>query len=68
MTWDKLQGFCNGFFGRDSYGDKSIEGEGNDWIVAREIDSQKIVIATFLNDNEKNCYLRTWRNTEGMGD
>ncbi len=30
-----LCGFCNGFFGRDSYGDKLIEAIGIDWIVVR---------------------------------
>lgn len=32
----KLYGYCDGYFGRDSYGDKIIEAEGYDWIVARE--------------------------------
>jgi len=31
-----LHGFCNGFFGRDSYNDKVIEGIGKDWVVARD--------------------------------
>lgn len=30
-----LYGFCNGYFGRDSYSNKRIEAEGDDWIVAR---------------------------------
>lgn len=33
---DMLYGFCGGFFGRDSYDDKRIEGIGSDWVVARE--------------------------------
>ena len=33
---DKLYGFCNGYFGRDSYETKVIEGVGKDWIVCRE--------------------------------
>lgn len=37
---DTLYGFCNGYFGRDSYGDKRVVGIGQDggirWIVARE--------------------------------
>jgi hypothetical protein len=36
MIGDRLDGFCNGHFGRDSYGLKVIEAEGADWIVARE--------------------------------
>lgn len=33
---DTLEGFCAGFFGRDSYGDKIVQAVGPDWIVARE--------------------------------
>lgn len=32
----KLYGFCNGFFGRDSYDDKIVEAVGPDWIVVRD--------------------------------
>jgi len=31
-----LYGFCNGFFGRDSYGKKRIEAIGADWVVVAE--------------------------------
>lgn len=30
-----LYGYCNGYFGRDSYGDKRIEVVGYDYIVCR---------------------------------
>ena len=33
---DVLYGYCNGYFGRDSYLDKRVEAVGPDWIVARE--------------------------------
>lgn len=33
---DVLVGYCGGFFGRDSYGDKRVEGIGSDWVVVRE--------------------------------
>lgn len=33
-----LYGYCNGFFGRDSYGDKRVVAWGVDWIVVREED------------------------------
>lgn len=33
-----LYGYCGGFFGRDSYGDKRIEAIGADWLVVREED------------------------------
>lgn len=31
-----LYGFCEGYFGRDSYRDKRIEAFGVDWIVTRD--------------------------------
>lgn len=31
-----LYGYCGGMFGRDSYGEKVVEGLGHDWCVARE--------------------------------
>lgn len=30
-----LYGYCEGYFGRDSYGDKRIEAVGVDWLVVR---------------------------------
>jgi len=33
-----LYGYCDGFFGRDSYEPKRIEGIGADWVVVREED------------------------------
>jgi hypothetical protein len=33
-----LYGFCDGYFGRDSYSNKRIEAIGADWIVVRELD------------------------------
>jgi hypothetical protein len=34
----RLHGFCGGYFGRDSYGEKVVEAVGSDWIVVREED------------------------------
>lgn len=31
-----LYGYCEGYFGRDSYGNKRVEAVGVDWVVARE--------------------------------
>ena len=36
-----LYGFCNGFFGRDSYGEKVIMAVGDDWVVVRNYDDGK---------------------------
>lgn len=33
-----LYGYCEGYFGRDSYATKRIEAFGVDWIVARELE------------------------------
>jgi hypothetical protein len=30
-----LYGYCNGYFGRDSYESKRVETVGADWVVAR---------------------------------
>lgn len=31
-----LYGYCGGFFGRDSYEDKTVEAYGKDWVVCRD--------------------------------
>lgn len=53
-----LKGFCNGYFGRDSYGDKVIEAEGSDWVVIRENRIPKIAI--FNDENNKIKMLNEW--------
>ena len=32
---DRLHGFCQGYFGRDSYNCKIVEARGVDWVVFR---------------------------------
>lgn len=46
-----LYGYCNGYFGRDSYNNKRVEAIGYDWIVVRELS---------LTDDGKPdfCYIR----------
>ena len=36
MVGDLLEGFCNGYFGRDFYGLKRVEAVGADWVVVRD--------------------------------
>jgi hypothetical protein len=60
MTGKTLYGFCNGYFGRDSYEDKVIEGEGKDWIVAREMHTGSVVFAVFEDEKEKRSCLSEW--------
>jgi hypothetical protein len=57
----KLYGFCNGYFGRDSYDEKIIEAIGNDWVVVR--DSNNIpIMAYFENESVGTIYeiLEQW--------
>ena len=44
-----LYGYCDGFFGRDSYSNKRIEAVGADWVVARSMSYDKYIpeFATF---------------------
>lgn len=61
----KLYGFCNGFFGRDSYDTKTIEAIGSDWVVAR--DSDGIPTFAFFNGDwylEKDNLLKEWANED----
>lgn len=40
-----VYGYCNGFFGRDSYNDKRVEAVGADWVVARDLVTGKVEFA-----------------------
>lgn len=46
---EKLYGFCNGYFGRDSYEDKIVEAFGKDWVVCRTEEGE-VCMATFNID------------------
>lgn len=54
-----LFGFCNGFFGRDSYEDKVIIASGSNWIVA---DSGSIhpEFASFGENENMAVYIHEW--------
>lgn len=43
-----IPGYCNGYFGRDSYETKRVEAMGADWIVCRDDDGH-IHFASGLN-------------------
>lgn len=53
-------GFCNGYFGRDSYDDKRVEAFGTDWIVCRE-STGTVVIAVFGDKEERDKAVMRWR-------
>jgi hypothetical protein len=48
---DVLLGFCNGFFGRDSYEDKRVEALGADWVVARDLETGQPIFGLGPPDN-----------------
>lgn len=62
----KLYGYCDGFFGHDSYENKRIEAIGADWVVVRYVHSNDVDFASFNNDelDKRNSYLETWMKKE----
>ena len=58
-----LYGFCNGFFGRDSYENKRVEAFGIDWVVCRDEDGQ-VHFATFEGTDKFWSYVKEWRKRE----
>ena len=58
-----LNGYCNGFFGRDSYGEKRVEGVGADWIVVREEDGGPN-FASFESVVDRDYYVDLWSKEE----
>ena len=54
-----LYGYCEGYFGRDSYRDKRIEAEGYDWIVVRDADGD-VLFASFSSGDEKQQSIDSW--------
>jgi len=65
---EMLYGFCNGYFGRDSYEDKRVVAAGVDWIVCRDEDGNihfatfdiNKPIATRLPTRNENDYISFW--------
>lgn len=58
-----LNDYCNGYFGRNSYGEKVIIGEGPEWIVVREeIEDEKTFLnfASFDSEAQKERLLKEW--------
>jgi hypothetical protein len=54
-----IYGYCNGYFGRHSYGSKRIESFGCDWIVARDEKGEPI-FAIFDSTEEMETYIKDW--------
>jgi hypothetical protein len=55
-TGDRVHGFCEGIFGRDSYDCKTVEARGVDWAVFRT-DHGYITLAV-SDDLDRLAYLR----------
>lgn len=51
LVGKKVYGFCNGYFGRDSYDDKEIIANGLNWVLA-VADNSLPELATFENRAE----------------
>lgn len=60
-----IHGYCNGYFGRDSYGSKRIEGEGHDWIVARGLDKDAETEFASIEPERKEELIAEWAGVEG---
>ena len=56
MVGQELKGFCDGWFGRDAYGNKRVEAVGADWVVARNEDGQPV----FASGKEVHFYLEQY--------
>ncbi len=54
-----LYGYCQGYFGRDSYDNKRIEAIGHDWVVVREDDGFPS-FASFKTNAEMVDCLKDW--------
>ena len=55
-----LHGYCNGYFGRDSYFAKRVEAFGVDWIVARTKESGIPLFAVFANQAQMLLCIKEW--------
>ncbi len=67
---DTLYGFCNGYFGRDSYGDKRVVAKGNErgrnWIVALdEFEGRLLFAEGFSKDEALNWTTDDYKDWEG---
>lgn len=55
----QIYGFCNGYFGRDSYSDKIIIASGTNWIVGKSDDGSN-EFASFDNEEEMENLIGKW--------
>lgn len=62
-----LYGYCNGYFGDDSYGEKRVEGSGVDWVAVREDDGTPNC-AFFNSKEDRDYYIDLWSKEEEEDD
>lgn len=55
-----LYGYCNGFFGRESWGDKIIVYETSTCICVRYLNSEDLDVAYFESAEQKQMYIDAW--------
>lgn len=60
-----FEGFCNGYFGRDSYSDKTVEAFGDDWVVCRT-ERGEVLLATFDGHKSMQNTVENWGNQKWM--
>lgn len=58
-----LYGYCNGYFGRDSYIDKTVENYGKDWVVCRD-EYNEVHFAEFCDNKEFWELMKEWRDKD----
>ncbi len=69
MIGTTLWGYCNGFFGRDSYSPKRVEALGVDWVVARQLDEEAAPeFASFDTPTDLSAYLTAWSSTAAKSE
>lgn len=62
-----LYGFCNGYFGRDSYGNKRVEAVGADWLVARGVDGDPGEVEfCYFNHPVSPGLIEMWKTKESL--
>jgi hypothetical protein len=61
-----LRGYCEGWFGRDGYGDKTVEAVGSDWVLVRL--GQYVLTATFDGSAELDACMHRWAAEKAPGD
>lgn len=62
---NKLYGYCNGFFGRDSYREKIVVFAGKHYIVCEDA-SGDVYVASFkgYSEDEISEFINSWREED----